>query len=119
MGTNNSLVKEVFTLPILILLTWKLLPPFQAFVVSLLEIAVVFVECLFKKNSTSIKSTISFVVSLVAITPLILIIISRIMAGGDNIPADIWQAIIDYFSIFSSISSIGDFTDAVSGLLAY
>ncbi len=105
-------------MPLLILFTWKMLPPFQAFVVSLLEIAVVFVERLFKKDSTGIKSTISFVVSVVALTPLILIIISRVTAGGDNIPADVWQAIIDYFSIFSTITSFSDFVDAVSALLA-
>ncbi|MBR2869325.1 MAG: hypothetical protein IKB88_09750 [Clostridia bacterium] len=105
-------------MPLLILFTWKTLPPFQAFIVSLLEITVVFVEHLFKKDSNGIKSTISFIVSVVAVTPLILVIMSRVMAGGDNIPADVWQAIIDYFSIFSTISSLNDFVDAVSALLA-
>lgn len=107
-------------MPILIILTWCIFPYKTAAIVSLFEFGARFIESKFPAGSNmghKLSNTIMFIAYTVMLVPLLLIISSKIIEGGENIPANIWIAIVSYFEIFKNISSIEEFADAVSNLL--
>ena len=108
-------------MPILIILTWCIFSPGKALVVSLFEVAVMIIDRFLpggSNNRHTLSNAISAIAFIVVIVPLVLVILSQISQGGDDIPAIIWQSIVSYFEIFDKITSIQDFADAVSDLIA-
>lgn len=102
---------------------WSAFSTPKALVISLLYIATYLIERLFpcnhKKASHPISETISAIGIIVFVVPLILIIWSRISVSPDldNVSAIIWDAIVSYFGVFDTISSLNDFSDAITTLI--